>query len=319
MAVLVTGGAGFIGSHLVEQLLQEGRDVVCLDNFSSYYDPRIKRANLAQLLKIREFPVYEADVRDRDACERVFQDQRIDAIAHLAASVGVRHSVEEPASYEDVNCRGTINLLELARRHEVGKFVFGSTSSIYGATRRVPFVEDDPVACPISPYAASKRAAELFCYTYHHLHGLQVACARFFTVYGPWGRPDMAVYKFTQLIDQGKPIPVYGDATSRRDYTYCKDVVQGVVKAIDTPVGYEVFNLGESRVVELNRLISLIEENLGKTAKRQLLPEQPGDVPITYADLSKSRRVLGYDPQYPFEEGLRLFIEWYRHERPRFD
>jgi len=229
-----------------------------------------------------------------------------------------RHSVEEPASYEDVNCRGTINLLELARRHEVGKFVFGSTSSIYGATKRVPFVEDDPVACPISPYAASKRAAELFCYTYHHLHGLQVACVRFFTVYGPWGRPDMAVYKFTQLIDEGKPIPVYGDGTSRRDYTYCKDIVQGVVKAVDTPVGYEIFNLGESRVVELNHMISLIEQGLGKKAKRQVLPEQPGDVPITYADLSKSRRLLGYGPKYPFEEGLRLFLEWYRHERPRF-
>ena len=229
-----------------------------------------------------------------------------------------RHSVEEPASYEDVNCRGTINLLELARRHEVGKFVFGSTSSIYGATKRVPFVEDDPVACPISPYAASKRAAELFCYTCHHLHGLQVACVRFFTVYGPWGRPDMAVYKFTQLIDEGKPIPVYGDGTSRRDYTYCKDIVQGVVKAVDTPVGYEIFNLGESRVVELNHMISLIEQGLGKKAKRQVLPEQPGDVPITYADLSKSRRLLGYGPKYPFEEGLRLFLEWYRHERPTF-
>jgi len=318
MAVLVTGGAGFIGSHLIEHLVQEKRDVVCLDNFSPYYDPRIKRANLARLLRIREFPVYEADVRDRDACEPAFRDQRIEAVAHLAASVGVRHSVEEPASYEDVNCRGTINLLELARRHEVGKFVFGSTSSIYGATKRVPFVEDDPVACPISPYAASKRAAELFCYTYHHLHGLQVACVRFFTVYGPWGRPDMAVYKFTQLIDEGKPIPVYGDGTARRDYTYCKDIVQGVVKAVDTPVGYEIFNLGESRVVELNHMISLIEQGLGKKAKRQVLPEQPGDVPITYADLSKSRRLLGYGPKYPFEEGLRLFLEWYRHERPTF-
>jgi len=318
MAVLVTGGAGFIGSHLVEHLLREGRGVVCVDNFSPYYDPRTKRANVGRLLRIAKFPVYEADVRDQAACERVFRDQRIEAIAHLAASVGVRHSVEEPASYEDVNCRGTINLLELARRHEVGKFVFGSTSSIYGATRRVPFVEDDPVPCPISPYAASKRAAELFCYTYHHLHGLQVACVRFFTVYGPWGRPDMAVYKFTQLIDEGKPIPVYGDGTSKRDYTYCKDIVQGVVKAIDVPVGYEVFNLGESRVVELNQMISLIEQGLGKKAKRQALPEQPGDVPVTYADLSKSRRLLGYDPKYPFEEGLRLFLEWYRHERPTF-
>ncbi len=318
MAVLVTGGAGFIGSHLIEQLLEEGRDVVCLDNLSPYYDPRIKRANLARLLKIGGFPVYEADVRDRDACEPAFRDQRIEAVAHLAASVGVRHSVEEPASYDDVNCRGTINLLELARRYEVGKFVFGSTSSIYGATKRIPFVEDDPVACPISPYAASKRAAELFCYTYHHLHGLQVACVRFFTVYGPWGRPDMAVYKFTQLIDEGKPIPVYGDGTARRDYTYCKDIVQGVVKAVDLPVGYEIFNLGESQTVELDHMISLIEQGLGRKAKRQVLPEQPGDVPITYADLSKSRRLLGYEPRYPFEEGLRLFLEWYRHERPRF-
>jgi UDP-glucuronate 4-epimerase len=317
MAILVTGGAGFIGSHLIEQLLQEGRDVVCLDSFAANYNPRVKRANMARLQKIGAFPVYEVDVRDAAGCERAFTDQHIDVAVHLAASVGVRHSVENPVEYEDVNCRGTINLLELTRRHGVGKFVFGSTSSIYGATKRIPFAEDDPVPCPISPYAASKRAAELFCYTYHHLYKLPVASVRFFTVYGPWGRPDMAVFRFAQLIDEGKPIPVYGDGTSRRDYTYCKDIVQGIVRAIDTPVGYEVFNLGESRVVELNHMISLLEQGLGKKAKRQQMPEQPGDVAITYADLTKSRRLLGYNPQYPFEEGVRLFLEWFRHEWPR--
>ena len=318
MAVLVTGGAGFIGSHLIERLLGEGKEVVCLDSFTAYYDPRMKRANLDRLLAIHKFPVYEADIRDEAACERAFKEQRIEAVAHLAASVGVRHSVEHPEVYEDVNCRGTINLLKLSVKHGVPKFVFGSTSSIYGATKQIPFREDDPVACPISPYAASKRAAELFCYTYHHLHGLSVASVRFFTVNGPWGRPDMSVYKFTKLIDEGKPIPVYGDGTAKRDFTYGKDIVQGVARAIDAPVGFEVFNLGESKVVELNYVISLIEDALGKKARREVLPPQAGDVPITYADISKSRRVLGYDPQYPIEKGIQLFVDWYLNERPRF-
>ena len=319
MAVLVTGGAGFIGSHLVEELLGAGREVVCLDSFTAYYDPRMKRANLDRLLSIAKFPVYEADVRDEAACERAFAEHRIEALAHLAASVGVRHSVEHPEVYEDVNCRGTINLLKLAVRHGVPKFVFGSTSSIYGATKQIPFREDDPVDTPISPYAASKRAAELFCYTFHHLHGLSVASVRFFTVYGPWGRPDMSVYKFTKLIDEGKPIPVFGDGTARRDFTYCKDIVQGVARAIDAPMGFEVFNLGESKVVELNHVISLIERALGKKARREVLPAQAGDVPITYADINKARRLLGYDPQYPIEKGIQLFVDWYLHERPRFD
>jgi len=316
MAILVTGGAGFIGSHLIERLLGEGRDVVCLDAFTDYYDPRVKRANVARLQGIGRFPVYEADVRDEEACDRAFRDQSIDTVVHLAASVGVRHSVENPGLYEDVNCRGTINLLELSRRHEAQKFILGSTSSIYGASERIPFQEDDPVPHPVSPYAASKRAAELFCYTYHHLHGLSVACLRFFTVYGPWGRPDMAAYKFTELIDHGKPIPVYGDGTSRRDFTYCKDIVQGIARAIDVPVDYEIFNLGESKVVELNYMIGLLEEALGKKAIRQTLPFQPGDVPVTHADISKARRVLGYDPKHPIEDGLKAFVEWYRHGRP---
>jgi UDP-glucuronate 4-epimerase len=318
MAVLVTGGAGFIGSHLIERLLGEGRDVVCLDSLTDYYDSRVKRANLERLQAIGSFPFYQADIRDEAACERAFAEQPVEAVAHLAASVGVRHSVEHPEAYEDVNCRGTINLRKLAVQHKVPKFVFGSTSSIYGATKQIPFREDDPVGCPISPYAASKRAAELFCYTYHHLFGLSVASVRFFTVYGPWGRPDMSVYKFTRLIDEGKPIPVYGDGTAKRDFTYCKDIVQGVARAIDAPVGFEVFNLGESKVVELNYVISLIEDALGKKAVRQTLPPQAGDVPITYADISKARRVLGYDPQYPIEKGVRLFVDWYLNERPRF-
>jgi UDP-glucuronate 4-epimerase len=318
MAVLVTGGAGFIGSHVIEELLGQGREVLCLDSFTDYYDPRVKRANVERLQRIAKFPVFELDVRDEAGCERLFKAHRVDTIVHLAARVGVRDSVSYPILYEDVNCRGTINLLELARRHDVKKFVFGSTSSIYGGSKRIPFSEDDPVPCPVSPYAASKRAAELFCCTYHRLYGLPLLCLRFFTVYGPWGRPDMAVYKFTRLMDAGEPIPVYGDGTSKRDYTYCKDIVQGVVRAMDLNGQFEIFNLGESKVVELNYMISLLEQALGKTAKRQMLPDQPGDVPITCADLGKSRRMLGYDPKYPFEEGVRLFVEWYRHGRPEF-
>lgn len=318
MAILVTGGAGFIGSHLESELLAQGKEVVCIDNFNDYYDPRMKRANIARLHRQHDFPVYEADIRDKAACERVFTEHRIDTVVHLAARAGVRHSLIDPRLYSDVNCCGTINLLEIARNKGVTKFVFGSSSSVYGATSRVPFREDDPAVRPVSPYAATKRAGELFCHTYNHLYGLPVICLRFFTVYGPWGRPDLAIYKFAQLIEQDKPIPVYGDGTTKRDYTYCKDIVQGIIGAINVKAQFEIVNLGESRVVALNDMISLIEKGMGKKAQRETLPMQPGDVPITNADITKARSLLGYDPKFPFEEGLRLFLEWFRDERPKF-
>jgi UDP-glucuronate 4-epimerase len=318
MAILVTGGAGFIGSHLIAELLEQRRDVVCLDDFNDYYEPRVKRANAERLQRIRSFPLYELDIRDKEGCERVFSKHRIDVVVHLAARAGVRDSLRNPMLYEDVNCRGTLVLLELARSDGVKNFVFGSSSSVYGSSTRIPFNEEDPLPAPISPYAATKRAGELYCHVYHHLYGLPIVCLRFFTVYGPWGRPDMAVYKFTSLIHEGKPIPVYGDGSSKRDYTFCKDIVQGIIAAIDAEFKFEIFNLGDSRVVELQDMISLIEKALGKKAKKQMLPEQPGDVPITYADISKARRMLGYQPKYQFEEGLRIFTDWYLNERPPF-
>lgn len=319
MSVLVTGAAGFIASHLIEALIERGEDVAGIDNFNDYYDPRLKRANADRLQKLADFPLYEADIRDAEACRKIFDAHRPRTVVHLAARAGVRNSIQQPILYEDVNCRGTLNLLELAKDFEVRRFIFGSSSSVYGGSADVPFREDAPTPFPISPYAATKRAGELYCYTYHHLYKLSIACLRFFTVYGPWGRPDMAVYKFARLIDQGKPIPVFGDGKSSRDYTYCKDIVQGITGAMDAEYDFEIFNLGESKVVQLDTMISLIEKELGKKAMREYYPPQPGDVPITYADISKARRMLGYSPSFPFEKGVHMFAEWYLNERPVFE
>jgi UDP-glucuronate 4-epimerase len=312
--VLVTGGAGFIGSHLVGRLLAEGGwRVHVVDDFNDFYDPEVKRRNVAPHAGRDEFRLHEADIRDRAVLEEIFKGGGFDVVVHLAARAGVRPSLSEPVLYAETNINGTLNLLELARAHGTGRFVFGSSSSVYGENEKVPFAEDDPVARPISPYAATKAAGELLCHTYSHLFGLRCVCLRFFTVYGARQRPDLAIHKFARLISAGRPIPVFGDGTTRRDYTYVDDIIAGVRASMDYEAsGYEVFNLGESRTVELRELIALLESELGREAVIDRQPTQPGDVPQTFADVSKARRLLGYDPRTPIEEGIRRFVEWFK-------
>ena len=316
--VLVTGGAGFIGSHLVARLLGEGRwRVVVVDDFNDFYDPALKRRNVSAHLGREGFALREADIRDRAALDPVFRETKFDVIVHLAARAGVRPSLAEPVLYTETNVNGTVNLLELARAHGVGQFVFGSSSSVYGENEKVPFAEEDPVFKPISPYAATKAAGELLCHTYSHLFGLRAVCLRFFTVYGARQRPDLAIHKFARLISEGRPIPVFGDGTTRRDYTYVDDIIAGVRAAMEYEAsGYEVINLGGSRTVSLSELIALLERELGQKAVIDRRPTQPGDVPRTYADVSKARRLLGYDPRTPIEEGIRRFVEWFKGREP---
>ena len=309
MSVLVTGGAGFIGSHVCERLLNEGHEVVCVDDLNDFYSHSIKKSNLS-LLEGKKFKFIKADIRDSEKTEEAFDD--IDSIIHLAARAGVQPSIKQPLLYEEVNVRGTLNLLELCRKRGVDHFVFGSSSSVYGINSKIPFKEDDRIDTPISPYAATKISGESLCHVYSHLYGLNTSCLRFFTVYGPRGRPDMAVYKFTKAIDEGKPIQLYGDGTSKRDYTYVSDIVDGVISAWKKKFRHDVFNLGNSNTVELNYLISLIEATLGKKAKVKHLSEQAGDVPITYADLTKSKKLLGYKHKVRIEEGIKKFVEWYK-------
>ena len=312
MAILVTGGAGFIGSTLLDRLVAEGADAVCWDDFNDYYDPRRKRANIAPLVERKKVRLYSGDICDVALGEEIFRKERIETIVHLAARAGVRHSLQHPLLYERVNCGGTTALLELARKNRVKRFIFGSTSSAYGATKRIPFTEDDPADAQVSPYAASKRAAELLCRAWHEIYGLPVICLRFFTVYGPRGRPDMAVFLFTDAMEHGRPIDVYGDGLSRRDYTFVEDIVSGILGAVRAEFGFEIVNLGESRTVELRRLIELIALATGKTPQINRLPPAAGDVPITFANIEKARRLLGYNPSFPIENGVPLFVEWYR-------
>ena len=315
MRILLTGGAGFIGSHLAEKLLERGDEVVCLDNFNDYYDPAVKRRNIAAVLEHPAYALVEGDILDERLLDDVFEGHAFDAIVHLAARAGVRPSIQQPLLYEQVNVRGTQLLLEQARKHEIRKFIFASSSSVYGANKKVPFSETDFVDNPVSPYAATKKAGELICYTYHHLYDLSCSCLRFFTVYGPRQRPDMAIHKFTRLIDAGEPVPMFGDGSSRRDYTYIDDVLQGVLQSIDRCEGYEVYNLGESRTIALRELIEKLEQLLGKKAIIQQLPPQPGDVPITYADISKARKKLDYNPKFPIEKGLEQFVRWFKEQK----
>ena len=312
--ILVTGGAGFIGSHLVERLLGEGVwRVVVVDDFNDFYEPQVKRANIRPHLMNKNFRLVESDIRDRAALGRAFDDGEFDAIVHLAARAGVRPSLTEPLLYAETNINGTLNLLELARAHNVKQFVFGSSSSVYGENEKVPFAEDDPSFHPISPYAATKAAGELLCHTYSHLHGVRCICLRFFTVYGARQRPDLAIHKFARLISEATPIPVFGDGTTRRDYTYVDDIIEGVRAAIDYDASlYEVVNLGESRTVELRELIALLEQELGQKAVIDRQPLQPGDVPQTFADITKARRLLGYNPQTQIEQGIRKFVDWFK-------
>ena len=311
MAILVTGGAGFIGSHLLDRLAARGEDLVCLDNFNDYYDPAIKRNNIAALLNSKKVRLITGDVTDEAAVAHVFQTADIHAVVHLAARAGVRPSIREPMLYEHVNCRGTLILLEHARRSGVGKFVFASSSSVYGNRTEIPFHEDMDVSRPVSPYAATKVAGEAFCHTYHHLYGMNIAALRFFTVYGARQRPDMAIHKFTRLIHSGEEVPMFGDGSSSRDYTYYEDIIDGVAAAIDAPLKFEIINLGEKRTTELARLIQLISEALGKPARINRLPMQPGDVKITCADTSRAEKLLGYKPKWTVEQGVPEFAKWY--------
>ena len=312
--LLITGGAGFIGSHLVDRLLATDIDrITVIDDFNDFYDPSIKRANITEHLKDSRYQLNEVDIRDRQSLEQVFKNNNFDCVVHLAARAGVRPSLAEPQLYTETNINGTLNLLELARQNNIKQFVFGSSSSVYGINAKVPFSEDDPIRQPISPYAATKGAGELLCHTYAHLYGLRCICLRFFTVYGPRQRPDLAIHKFAKLITQGKPIPVFGDGTTRRDYTYVDDIIDGVMAAIVYDKrDYEVINLGESRTVELRELIQLLEKELDTHATIDRQPSQPGDVPQTFADISKARALLGYNPKTQIEEGLRRFVEWFR-------
>ena len=312
--LLVTGGAGFIGSHLIDRLLATGVErVTVIDDFNNFYEPSIKRENIREHLKDSRYQLVEGDIRDPTALEKVFAANRFDCIVHLAARAGVRPSLSEPQLYSETNINGTLNLLELARHHGIKQFVFGSSSSVYGINAKVPFSENDPISQPISPYAATKGAGELLCHTYSHLYGLRCICLRFFTVYGPRQRPDLAIHKFAKLISQQKPIPVFGDGTTRRDYTYIDDIIDGVVAAIHyDQSNYEVINLGESRTVELKQLIALLEKELDAHAIIDRQPAQPGDVPQTFADVSKARALLGYDPKTQIESGLHRFVEWFQ-------
>jgi UDP-glucuronate 4-epimerase len=316
-SILITGGAGFIGSHLVDRLLAEGDwRVTSVDDFNDFYSPAIKHENISAHLSNPSFKSIEADIRDSAALQQAFAETTYDCIVHLAARAGVRPSLKEPRLYVETNINGTTNLLELARTNGVKQFVFGSSSSVYGVNPKVPFGEDDPIFNPISPYAATKAAGELICHTYAHLYEMRIICLRFFTVYGARQRPDLAIHKFAKLISEGKAIPVFGDGTTRRDYTYIDDIIAGVRAAIDYhQSNYEVINLGESRTVELRELISLLEKELGARAQIDWQPPQPGDVPQTFADISKARKLLGYDPQTQIETGLHRFIEWFRASR----
>ena len=316
--ILVTGGAGFIGSHLVDRLLAEGDwQVTVVDDFNDFYQPEIKRANLRAHLSRPDFRLVEADIRDRAALAQAFKST-FDCIVHLAARAGVRPSLQQPGLYAETNIDGTLNLLELAREHGTKQFVFGSSSSVYGINAKVPFSEDDPIRQPISPYAATKAAGELLGHTYSHLYGIRCICLRFFTVYGARQRPDLAIHKFARLISEGRPIPVFGDGTTRRDYTFIDDIIAGVRAAIDYQASdYEVINLGESRTVELRELIALLEKELGQKATIERQPMQPGDVPQTFADINKARELLAYNPQTQIEDGIHRFVEWFRGNSPR--
>jgi UDP-glucuronate 4-epimerase len=311
MKVLVTGSAGFIGSSCAAALVARGDTVVGVDSLDAYYPPAIKRLNVERLAHAR-FQFVEGDIREPALLDRLFRQQHFDAVAHCAARAGVRPSLSDPLLYEDMNVAGTIRLLEAVRTHGVSNTVVCSSSSVYGNNPKVPFSEDDNVDRPISPYAATKKAMELHCHTYHHLYGLSITCLRLFTVYGPRQRPEMAIHQMTRRIDLGLPVAMYGDGSSLRDYTYIDDLVDGLCRALDRPLGYEVINLGEERTVALKEMIATIEAALGKPAIIRSLPAQPGDVERTYADISKARRLLGYHPTTEFREGIRRFVDWYR-------
>lgn len=311
MNILVTGGAGFIGSHLVDHLLIEGHQVICLDNFDDFYEPELKRRNISKAMKNLKFRLVIGDLREHEKLRDIFAAERIEQVVHLAARAGVRPSIKDPLLYAEVNIRGTLNLLEICRQFGVKKFIFASSSSVYGNNPKTPFAEDDRVDNPISPYAATKKAGELICYTYHHLYDFDIACLRYFTVYGPRQRPEMVIHYFSRLIYEEKKIPIFGDGNSRRDYTYIDDAIQATMAALKREHGYEIYNIGESRTISLLELVKYLEERLGKKATLEFWPPQPGDVAITFADISKAQKMLNYYPQTKIEEGLDRFVAWF--------
>lgn len=315
MNILVTGAAGFIGSHVCKYFAGQGHHVTGLDNFDPFYPRKFKELNLDQLKQLAGFSFYEADIRNSKALQDIFSGNKIDVVIHLAAKAGVRPSIESIGEYYDVNINGTVCLLEAMKAHGVKKMLFASSSSVYGNNPKVPFSETDPVDNPISPYASTKKSGELLCHVYTHLHGFDITCLRFFTVFGPGQRPDLAIHKFARLIDEGKPIPFFGDGSTARDYTFIDDIVNGISCAFNNIDGFRIYNLGESRVIDLKKMVATIEKSLGKSAALNKLPMQQGDVNITYADVSKAKEEIGYNPKYDFETGINKFVEWYNNNK----
>jgi len=317
MNIVVTGGAGFVGSQVIKKLLEQGNRVTCIDNFNYSNDPKLKEDRIKDFQESKNFRLFRVDITNFQELSDIFATNGIDVIIHLAARAGVRSSIADPRLYSETNVAGTMNLLELARRHQIEHFVFTSSSSVYGGNTKVPFSETDPVDSPISPYAATKKAGELVCHTFHHLFNISIVCLRLFTVYGPWGRMDMAPYKFTDLIAHDQEIPVYGDGTTERDYTYIDDIVWGILASVEYVQQknvFEIINLGNSQTVPLKKFISLISKYLDKEPKIKRLPLQPGDMKVTNADISKAKKLLNYNPQTDIEEGLKNLVEWYKKE-----
>ena len=308
--VLVTGCAGFIGSHLVYKLLEKGNNVIGVDNFNDYYNPKIKEKNIEKALHNENFKLYKTDIRDYSSLAVIFDENKIDVVVHIAARAGVRPSIEQPLLYYSVNVGGTLNLLELVREYGIKHFVFASSSSIYGNRKDAPFKETDRVDFPISPYAATKKACEEMGYVYHKLYNINFTGLRFFTVYGPGGRPDMAPYIFTRAVLEDREIPLFGDGSAQRDFTYIDDITDGIMLAVDKPLGYEIINLGNGNPIKIMDFINLIEKLSSKKAKIKYLPKQKGDVDLTYADISKARKLLGYNPKTSFEEGMKHVVVW---------
>ena len=316
--IIISGVAGFIGSNLVDDLLRKDFNVMGIDNFDSFYSREIKEINISNALKYKSFDFREGDIRDMKFLDSCFSGFRPDIIIHLAAKAGVRPSIKDPASYYDVNVNGTLNLLEAMRRNKIGRMLFASSSSVYGNNKKIPFAESDNVDFPVSPYAASKKACELLCHTYHHLFDMDIFCLRFFTVYGPRQRPDLAINKFTRALLNGEPITLFGDGSSSRDYTHISDILQGIGQAMENLKGFGIFNLGESNAISLKELLALLENSTEKKADIKYLPMQDGDVLRTFADISRAKSVLGYNPVVNIADGIRNYVEWVRVNNRNF-
>ena len=315
MNILITGGAGFIGSHLCERLIDLGSNVICIDNFNSFYNPLVKEDNISVIADSKYFKLYRSDITDLPRIEKIFSENNIDIVIHLAARAGVRPSIQDPLLYERVNILGTMNILECCKKYNIPKLIFASSSSVYGGNKKLPFSEEDNVDHPVSPYAATKKAGELICHTYYDLYKISIYCFRFFTVYGPRQRPEMAIHKFTRLILGGKEIEIYGDGSSSRDYTYIDDVVSGIVSSLDGLKGFEIINLGNSKTVKLIDLVKIIEDVTEKKARLRFTGSQPGDVFATYADIGKAEKMLKYVPETNIREGLKKFVKWYKEKK----